>query len=230
MSKNISKKKSIIYTIIFILVLILLVFIKFPKTVDNIKLNYKTENINIVVEEKIETTKDFKLSYDQGKGYLYYNKTKKTDVFNDIFPSSATKETAIFDIYERGNKQYSTNLNTINVGLKKLKLTIPNIDGNFELSNITFFNGAKEVAVIDAKELSKIATPSNTKMELSDNSLKFTDIKDNASIEIKTSFNSIYHKKLSSFGIPNIFLIILVSLIYVFVCHRNKIVNKLDKK
>ena len=223
MSKNISKKKNIIYTTLFVLIVILLLIIRFPKTVDTIKLDYNSENLNFVVQENVQTTNDLKISYDQGKGYSYYNKTKKIDVFNDMLPKSATNETALFEVYERGNKQYTTNLNTINIGLKKLKLTIPNIDGNFELSKISFFNGAKEVASISAKDLQGIVTPTNTKMELDGDILKFTDIKQDAYIEINTSFNSIYHKELSHFGIPNVFLILIVVIIYFFVCHRNKL-------
>lgn len=227
MSKNTSNKKIIIYTIIYILLITLFIIIRFPKTVDIIKLNYSDENLNFIQEEQIQTTHDLKLSYDNGKGFSYFDKTKNTDILNDILPLSATTKTAIFEIYERGNKVYKTNLNTIDIGLKKLKLTLPNIDGNFEISSIVFFNGAKEVSSINAQQLSQMITPKNANMKLKGDVLRFTDIKEDSFIEINTSYNSPYNKALSHFGIPNIFLILLITIIYVFMGYRYKIFKDL---
>lgn len=231
MSKNIIKNKSVIYTIIAILFIILLLFIRFPKTIDTIKLNYKTENLNFITDNstQIETTSDIKLSYDQGKGYSYYDKTKKVNVINDILPASATKETALFNIYQKGNTSYPSNFNTINIGLDKLKLTLPNIDGNFELYDIVFFNNGKEVAKLTSQELYSILKPTNVDIELKDDNIKFNNITENSYVEFDVSFNSIFQKNISYFGIPNIFLILVVIFVYLFICHRNKFYSLFEK-
>lgn len=222
--------KILFYKIAFILLIISFLFIKFPKTVDSIKLNYKNEDLKFIVNEqtKAETTNDIAILYDQGKGYNYFDKTKKTELFNIIHPNTATKETALFYIYEKGNIAYKTNLNNINNGMKKLKIKLPNIDGNFEITSISFQNKAKEVARLNPEKLILTLKPTNVKMEITDDSVKFSDLTNDSYVEIDTTYNSIYQKTLSNFGIPNIVLIIILIIIYMFLFHRNYLYKKLN--
>ncbi len=225
------KRIKVISTIIYIILMVLLILIRFPVTIDSIRLNYSPQNVatSEVMDQKGRVvTPEFRILYDQGKGFIYDGKINgnAATVTNEIRGVAERENTILYTIYQDGDPTLFTNLNSLHV--KKLRFECPDI----KIESIEFLNGKRVQQVIAADVLLKYMQDKEGISDVitDDGKAVLQATSKQAWFEIDTTRNSIYYQTFYHFGFINIVMMMIFSLFYVIVAYGHDIINRLQER
>lgn len=228
------KKQIAIVTAIYLILMIALVLVRFPVTVNQIVVNYRSEQVSPALNENGDqilngfgepVTLDLQVYYDQGKGYQY--EKKGSPVINQMNAALPEEGKALFHVCMDGKQEQLYNLNTLDVGMKKLRIDTLQQPGEILISSVQFLKDGKVEAEWTAKELFENSTLSPDLNEeqtaLTEEGLLVVSNGNDGFLEIETGFGTEYHHLFYRFGIVNILLMLFYTAIYCFYLFRHQI-------
>lgn len=228
------KRQAAIITAVYVILMAALVLVRFPATVNEIAVRYKSENVSPALDQNGNeilnqfgepVTLDLQIHYDQGKGYQY--EKKGNTVINQMNAGLPEDGTALFHVCMDGKQEQLYNLNTLDVGMKKLRIDLLNQPGSVLISSVEFLKDGQVKAEWTAQELMKNSSFSGDvdeeKTGLTDGGLLVVSKGSDAFLEIETGFGTQYHHLFYRFGLVNILLMLFYTAAYAFYLFRHQI-------
>lgn len=225
-----SGRMKIISTIVYLVLVAALIWIRFPVTIDRIAIDYTGE---LTISQAQDThgnfiIEDLSLLYDQGDGYVYEGKVngKKQTVTNSI-QAVQQDDHALLMVYQDGDPTLLTKLNSL-IGLKQLRLNLP--QEPIQLNEIQFYYGNRLVRTISSQEIQEQFIPHNAELILDGGNLMVEPTGEDAYLEIDAGFGSWFYHLTHTFSFANIAMILVFTILYIVVGHGHTLMNKLQQK
>lgn len=228
------KKRLIIATVIYLILMLSLILLRFPVTVDHVVAYYQGDlaqaqnpdtGLPIVDLEGHPVTNQVAFNYDQGKGYQYEQKNKIVD--NEILGDISASGEIDFQIYQDGDMSLPTNLNTLNAKMKSFRFTVRNSE--VVLKALSFQKGDKVQFVLSGEELLRYAEASgDLAVRETENGVMLSSAFEGY-LDLSTASGGIYHKLFHRFSIVNIILMVIFTVIYLLIAQGHKIMEKFEQ-
>lgn len=203
MEKRFFGTKNIIATVLLVVLVVALLVIRFPKTIDGLQINFTCP--------ELRSNTQVQMFYDTGKGISESTK---------LVPVEINETMARFDL----GRPFAV--------VDSIRLDPIDYEADMTINSISFTKGDELVDTITADKILRFFTPERdiSRLEKVNDTVLVAVSGEDPVLNSNKAFRHYYMTEISMFGITNIILILMVGVIYIAVVFGNRIMAHFLRK